>query len=81
MKSMEWFVHWIEVANERIGRVVGWLMLGLVLLVSVDVASRYIFRTGAVWIQESEWWLFSIIFLMGAGYTSLHDGHVRVDII
>ncbi len=59
----------------------GWLMFFLVLLVTVDVVSRYLFRTGAVFIQESEWWLFSIIFLMGAGYTYLHDGHVRVDIV
>ncbi|MCZ6557952.1 MAG: TRAP transporter small permease subunit [SAR324 cluster bacterium] len=81
MKSLEWIVHWIDVANERIGRAMGWLLFALVMLVSVDVASRYFFNTGAVWIQESEWWLFSIIFLMGAGYTFLHDGHVRVDII
>jgi TRAP-type mannitol/chloroaromatic compound transport system permease small subunit len=27
-----------------------------------------------------EWHLFSFIFLMGAGYTLLKDGHVRVDI-
>jgi TRAP-type mannitol/chloroaromatic compound transport system permease small subunit len=28
-----------------------------------------------------EWHLFGFIFLIGAGYTLLHDGHVRVDII
>jgi TRAP-type mannitol/chloroaromatic compound transport system permease small subunit len=28
-----------------------------------------------------EWHLFAFIFLIGAGYTLLHDGHVRVDII
>ena len=29
---------------------------------------------------ELEWHVFAFIFLMGAGYTLLHEGHVRVDI-
>ncbi len=29
---------------------------------------------------ELEWHLFAMIFLVGAGYTLLHDRHVRVDI-
>jgi TRAP-type mannitol/chloroaromatic compound transport system permease small subunit len=42
---------------------------------------RYLFNTSFVFTQELEWHLFGFIFLMGAGYTLLHDGHVRVDII
>jgi TRAP-type mannitol/chloroaromatic compound transport system permease small subunit len=77
---MRRLVGWIETMNNYIGRAMGWLMLGLVLLVTVDVISRYLFHTGAVVIQESEWWAFSIIFLSCAGYTFLYDEHVRVDI-
>lgn len=74
-------VRWIERVNDYIGRAMGWLMVALVLLVTGDVVSRYIFNTGAVVIQESEWWMFSIIFLMAAGYTFLSNAHVRVDIV
>ena len=81
MKFFDKIVWWIETANEWIGRAMGWLMFGLVLLVTGDVISHYAFSTGAVWLQETEWVIFSIIFLMGAGYTFLYDGHVRVDII
>ena len=42
---------------------------------------RYVFQISFVFTQELEWHLFAFIFLMGAGYTLLHDGHVRVDII
>jgi TRAP-type mannitol/chloroaromatic compound transport system permease small subunit len=42
---------------------------------------RYLFKTSFVFVQEMEWHLFAFIFLMGAGYTLLKDGHVRVDII
>jgi TRAP-type mannitol/chloroaromatic compound transport system permease small subunit len=47
----------------------------------VDVVMRYLFKTSFVFTQELEWHLFAFIFLIGAGYTLLHDGHVRVDII
>ena len=78
---MRRLVGWIERMNDVIGRAMGWLMLALVLLVTVDVIGRYVFHTGAVVIQESEWWMFSIIFLSCAGYTFLYDEHVRVDIV
>ena len=78
---MRRFVGFIELMNDRIGRAMGWVMFALVLLVTGDVISRYLFKTGAVIIQESEWWMFSIIFLSCAGSTFLYDEHVRVDIV
>ncbi|WP_241085669.1 TRAP transporter small permease subunit [Candidatus Vondammii sp. HM_W22] len=30
---------------------------------------------------EAQWYMFSLIFLLGAGYTLRNKGHVRVDII
>ena len=38
------------------------------------------FSLGWVWMQESYVWLHGIIFMVGAGYTLLHNAHVRVDI-
>lgn len=57
-----------------------WLSLLLVLLVSYDVTMRYLFQAGSVALQELEWHLFALIFLLGAGYTLKHDEHVRVDL-
>lgn len=71
----------IDRSNEVVGRLVSWVTLLLVLVVFVDVFMRYLFRTSFVFVQEMEWHLFAFIFLIGAGYTLLHDGHVRVDII
>ena len=71
----------IDTMNEWIGRGVSWVTLGLVLVVFVDVVMRYLFNPSIVFTQELEWHLFAFIFLIGAGYTLLHDGHVRVDII
>ena len=52
----------------------------MVLLVSYDVAMRYFFLSGSVALQEMEWHLFSLIFLIGAAYTLKHDDHVRLDL-
>jgi len=71
----------IDRSNEMVGRIVSWVSLLLVLVVFVDVVMRYLFKTSFVFTQELEWHLFAFIFLIGAGYTLLHDGHVRVDII
>ena len=81
MNALKTVSCWIDTLNEWVGRGVAWVTAGLVMVVFVDVLMRYIFNTSFVFTQELEWHLFGFIFLIGAGYTLLHDGHVRVDII
>jgi TRAP-type mannitol/chloroaromatic compound transport system permease small subunit len=81
MNLLKTLSRWIDNLNEWVGRGVAWVTAGLVMVVFVDVLMRYIFNTSFVFTQELEWHLFGFIFLIGAGYTLLHDGHVRVDII
>jgi len=81
MQAIKWVCRLIDNINEWVGRGVAWVTLGLVLVVFTDVVMRYLFNTSFVFTQELEWHLFGFIFLIGAGYTLLHDGHVRVDII
>ncbi len=80
MDALASFVRFVDAANERIGRGVAWLTLAMVLITFLVVILRYVFALGWVWIQESYVWLHGIVFMVGAGYTLLHDGHVRVDI-
>lgn len=42
---------------------------------------RYLFSEGSIALQEIEWHLFDIIFLLGLSYALKHDKHVRVDIV
>lgn len=70
----------IDGVNEAVGRVVSWVCILLVLVTVTDVTMRYGFARGSVAMQEMEWHLFSLIFLLGAGYTLKHNAHVRVDI-
>lgn len=68
--------------NEWIGSVVVSTVLVLfILVIAGNVILRYLFNTSFVFMAELEWHLFAFVFLMGAGFTLLHDGHVRVDVI
>jgi len=70
----------IDSFNNRIGRIVSWTAIVMVLVQFSVVLMRYIFSLGFIWMQESVLYLHSILFMLGASYTLLHEGHVRVDI-
>ncbi|MCS6969302.1 MAG: TRAP transporter small permease subunit [Cytophagales bacterium] len=72
--------HFAKAINEYVGRAISWLTTGLVLVFCIDVLLRYVFKSASVAFYEIEWHLFSLIFLLGAGYSLKHDRHVRVDI-
>ncbi|NNF98976.1 MAG: TRAP transporter small permease subunit [Desulfobacteraceae bacterium] len=81
MKILVAISRTIDHINEWVGRGVAWITGLVVMVVFIDVVMRYAFNMSFVFTQELEWHLFAFIFLMGAGYTLLKDGHVRVDII
>ncbi len=71
----------LETINRAAGRLAGWVCLLLVLATVSDVFMRYAFQAGSVAVQELEWHLFSLVFLLSAGYCYDCDAHVRVDVI
>lgn len=74
------FADYIERFSELSGRLISWLVLAMALIIGYDVTMRYLFQSGSVALQELEWHLFALVFLLGAAYTLKHDDHVRVDI-
>lgn len=71
----------IDMINSFVGKAVSWLVVIMVLNVFIVVVLRYVFSIGWVWMQELYVWTHATIFMLGAGYTLLHDGHVRIDLI
>lgn len=67
--------------NTKIGQTAAWLAIPIVFVIILDVVSRRFFALGSVTLQELEWHFHAILFLFCAGYTYLHDGHVRVDLV
>lgn len=66
--------------NRWVGLMVRWLALTMVLTQFVVVVLRYVFGYSWVALNESVLYQHAALFMLGAGYTLLIDGHVRVDI-
>ena len=81
MSIIERTVIFIDSINNWVGRAISWLLVVMVLNVFLVVVLRYVFGFGAIWMQELYVWSHAIVFLLGAGYTLLHKGHVRIDLI
>lgn len=80
MKLLVGIIRAIEWLNHKVGMVAAWLTTALVLIICFDVFNRYLLNKSFVAVQELEWHLFAVIFLLGAAYTLKQDGHVRVDV-
>ncbi|HUY01647.1 MAG TPA: TRAP transporter small permease subunit [Rhodocyclaceae bacterium] len=71
----------IDAMTERVGRTVYWLVLVAVLVSAVNASVRKAFDVSSNAFLELQWYLFSAIFLLSAGYTLLRQEHVRIDVV
>jgi TRAP-type mannitol/chloroaromatic compound transport system permease small subunit len=71
----------IDAMTERIGHFVYWLILVVVVISAANAVVRKAFNYSSNSYLEIQWYLFSAIFLLGAGYTLMRNEHVRIDII
>lgn len=76
----------IDRTNEWIGRIVYWLTLVMVLIGAYNALVRYLDRYTGLGLSsntyiELQWYLYSLVFLLGAAYTLKHNAHVRVDVL
>ncbi len=81
MKYIKLIIRLIDGLNTKVGHAISWLSTFLVLVVCYDVFTRYFLRKSSVGVQELEWHIFAVLFLLGAAYTLKLDNHVRVDVI
>jgi TRAP-type mannitol/chloroaromatic compound transport system permease small subunit len=70
----------IEAGLERLGGFVSWIWLGLIGVIAVAVVLRFVFGIGRIEIEELQWHLYAIGFLMGIVGCAVRDRHVRVDV-
>jgi TRAP-type mannitol/chloroaromatic compound transport system permease small subunit len=71
----------IDGLNERIGRVMYWLVLVAVMVSAGNAISRKVLNISSNAYLELQWYLFSALFLFCAGYTLLRNEHVRIDVV
>jgi len=95
MDVCRWLSETIDRWTDRLGRWTAWLTLGMVLVGSYNTVARYLdgyrgrhevvgetfTRLSSNAFLELQWYLFSLVFLLGAAYALRHNAHVRVDLL
>ncbi|HSD38310.1 MAG TPA: TRAP transporter small permease subunit [Rhodocyclaceae bacterium] len=75
------FSRGVDALNEWIAGRVIWLVLLVTLISAGNAIVRKVFNTSSNSLLEIQWYLFSAIFLLCAGYALLRNAHVRIDLI
>jgi len=70
----------LDKITDRIGDISALLIIFLAIFIVYDITIRYLFSSGSIAIQELQWHIFDIAFLLGISYTLKQNAHVRVDI-
>ena len=65
----------------RVGEVFNWLWVILVAVIILNVVLRYVFKNGMIELEELQWHLYCIGWLVGLSSTYIIDSHVRVDVL
>jgi TRAP-type mannitol/chloroaromatic compound transport system permease small subunit len=73
--------RFIDALNERIGKTMCWLVLVAVLVSAGNAIIRKTLNMSSNAWLELQWYLFSGVFLLCAGFTLLRNEHVRIDVI
>lgn len=81
MNSLLALSRLIDRWNERLGHGLYWLILATVLISAANAVVRKAINWSSNGLLEIQWYLFSAVFLLGAGYTLLRNEHVRIDVI
>ncbi|WP_448211442.1 TRAP transporter small permease subunit [Colwellia sp. MEBiC06753] len=80
---MNGLMHLVQVIDNtvtKMGKLISWLTLFMVLVTFTIVVLRYGFNIGWIAMQESVLYMHGLVFMLGAAYTLKADEHVRVDI-
>ncbi|MDO9451169.1 MAG: TRAP transporter small permease subunit [Rugosibacter sp.] len=79
MQRLLYVSRLIDSLNQRIGNSILWLILVAVLISAGNALVRKVFQISSNALLEVQWYLFSAVFLLGAGYALLKNAHVRID--
>ena len=80
------YTRFVDRMTGGLGRVISWMAFLMVAIGAFNAIARYLGRYIGINLSsnlylELQWYLFSLIFLLGAGYALKENAHVRVDVV
>lgn len=73
-RALDGIVVWIGEASS-------WIWTILMLLIIVQVIQRYVIGLGSIQMEEAQWHLFAIGFMLGLSLAAVRERHVRIDVL
>ena len=64
-----------------VGKTFAWCAVGLTLLISWEVFSRYVLNRPHAWVLDAQIMLYGTLFMTAGAYTLSKNGHVRGDVL
>lgn len=65
----------------KVSRFLSWVWVATLLVVLVNVFSRFFLRAGSIALEELSWHLFGVGMMLTMAYSVVTDEHVRVDVL
>ena len=78
---MQKFLLFIDKVSTWVGQTFSWFIVGLTLLISWEVFSRYALDNQHAWAFDAMIQMYGTLFMMAGAYTLAKNGHVRGDVI
>ena len=75
------FIKRLDSISQHLGTAVSLLIVVMTAMVMYEVWMRYLFVMPTKWAHDTSGWMQVVYIMLGGGYTLLHGGYVRVDII
>ena len=78
---MQQFLWTVDRLSTGFGKLCAWAVVGLTLLISWEVFSRYVLNTPHAWVLDAQIMLYGLLFMTAGAYTLAKNGHVRGDVL
>jgi TRAP-type mannitol/chloroaromatic compound transport system permease small subunit len=78
---MQKLLLFVDKVSTWIGHAFSWLIVGLTLLISWEVFSRYALDHPHAWAFDAMIQMYGTLFMMAGAYTLAKNGHVRGDVV
>ena len=71
----------IDRLSTWLGQLFAWLIVGLTLMISAEVFSRYVLNNPHDWALDAQLMMYGSLIMMAGAYTLAKNGHVRGDVL
>jgi TRAP-type mannitol/chloroaromatic compound transport system permease small subunit len=78
---MQKLMLFVDKVSTWVGQALAWLIIGLALMISWEVFSRYVLSNPHAWAFDVMLMFYGIMFMMAGAYTLSKNGHVRGDVL